>query len=403
MNLARFKLSHQTTALTPLFLNESGRSIGVSLLSFFSAIYIYKKVFGETGDSVLAMIMAFSFFALLNFFKIVGTFLSESQALKWGLKKQVIIGNLLTIVSLVFFYLSEENLGFLFPASIVWGLGIGYFWFGWHGLLAKIGHDGVYGEAIGWSGIVNSLFGMTVPILGGFLIANFGYGTLFLATLLILMISLIPLLALEDRQTHHVTTFGEIFKLLVIHRKMSFVYFALGACGTVYSLALILYIFFFLGQEFAFGEFFSLSLLLVALVNFGIGKWTDKNGKRGLLAYGAYFGAFVWLGRLLATTAPVLLIFDVIDRIAGGMVGIPMMVLTYEKTRSGHSTARALVFREVALALGAISAALILIVLTLLGLPIKSMFLVAACFSLAPLLIAKHHLFAYPASHEPKK
>lgn len=378
--------------LTPLFLNESARSIAASLLSFFSVIYIYKKILELTGDQTLAFLIAFSFFAVLYLFKMMGTFMAENLALSWGLKKQVFLGNILTMGAIVGFLASEKNLIFLVLAAILWGLAIGFFWFGRHGLLAKTGREGEYGEALGWAGVINSLFLLGVPLLGGFLISSFSYSFLFLAALLITLLGFVPLFYLADQKTHIDTFFGEVFSLLWSHKRMAFAYFALGAVGPIYSLGLILYIFLVLGKELAFGEFFSLSLLLVAVVNFVIGKWTDIKGKKGLVWYGAFLSSFVWLGRFFAIGIPALLVFDVIDRISGGMVGIPMAVLTYEKAIEGGSTGRALLFRDVAITLGAISSTLLLMGIIFVGLPLKSAFLVAALLMLSPLLIVEKGL-----------
>jgi len=94
-----------------------------------------------------------------------------------------------------------------------------------------------------------------------------------------------------------------------------------------------------------------------------------------------------WLGRFSVTAAPGLLFFDVLDRIALGMVGMPMTVISFEKAINGHSTGRALLFRETSITLGSILACLSLMALTFIGLPLKGIFLLAALFSLSPLLI----------------
>lgn len=392
MELPRFKLGRKTTLLTPLFLNESARAVAVSFLSFFSIIYIYRKIFELTSDQVLAFIIAFGFFAVLDVFKMMGIFLAENLALRIGLKKQVVIGNVLTMVTLLAFCLSEKNLLFLSLAAVLWGLAIGFFWFGRDGLLAKTGEDGEYGEALGWAGIIDSVFVLGVPFLGGVLITRLGYQALFLVSLLFISLGLIPLFSLKDKKTHRDTTVVEVTKLLFSHKRMSFAYFALGASGSIYSLALLLYIFLFLGQELSFGGFFSLSLLLVAVINFLIGKWTDEKGKKGLVSYGAFLTFLVWLGRFFVIGAPILLILDVIDRITESMVGIPMMVLTYEKALGGHVTSRALIFRETALTLGSVFVTLLLMVMVYFGFPLKFSFLVAAILMLAPLLIVEKGL-----------
>ena len=335
----------------------------------------------------MAFLVAFAFFAILHLFKILSTFLAENLTLTLGLKKQVIFGNLLTIATLFAFLFSSNNFSVLFLAAIFWGAAIGFFWFGHHGLLAKVGCRGEYGEAIGWGGIINSLAVSATPFLGGFLVSHFSYQILFLASLAILLLGFWPLVNLTDETIHHDAHVGEVFKLLLTHWRMSFVYFSLGVVGVIYSLALIFVIYLSLGKELSFGGFFSLSMLLVAMVNFAIGRWTDKNGKKKLLSYGALLSGLVWFVRFFTLNLPVLFVSDVIDRIAGGMVGIPLLVLTLEKALDGHSTGRAILFREIAIGLGEISGVLILMIVIFLGFSLQTSFLIAGILMLTPLLI----------------
>lgn len=387
MNIGKVKLDHKTTLLTPLFLNESARAVSVSFLSFFSAIYIYKRILLTTGDEKLAFLVAFAFFAILYLFKILSTFLAENLTLTLGLKKQVVFGNLLTIATLFAFLFSSNNFSILFLAAIFWGAAVGFFWFGHHGLLAKVGCRGEYGEAIGWGGIINSLAVSATPFLGGFLVSHFSYQILFLASLAILLLGFWPLVNLTDETIHHDAQAGEIFKLLLTHKRMSLVYFSLGAVGVIYSLALLFVIYLSLGKELSFGGFFSLSMLLVAIVNFAIGRWTDKNGKKKLLSYGAFLSGLVWFVRFFTLSLPVLFLLDVTDRIAGGMVGIPLLVLTLEKALDGHSTGRAILFREIAIGLGEISGVLMLMIIILLGFSLQTSFLIAGVLMLTPFLV----------------
>lgn len=367
--------------LLPLFLSQSFRSVAVSLLSFFSAIYIYKQT--------SSFLTVFGFFLLLYIFKIVGTCLAENLALKFGLKKQIILGHLLTGLALLAFVVSQANLWFIWLAAIFWGLAIGFFWFGRHGLLTKIGQKGKFGQAISWAGIIDTVLLLGVPFLGGLLISNFGYQTLFLTAFVFVLLAFLALMAVAEQKTHQDVTLKEIFNLFLSHKRMTLAYFSTGVVEALYSTTLILYIFLFLKKEMAFGGFFSLSMVLVALVNLVVGRWVDKKGKRSLVVYGAVFASLVWLGRFMANTIGIFFILDVLDRFAGGMLGIPLTVLSFEKALNGRSTGRALLFQEAAITAGSIFACFCLIGLALAGLEIKFAFLAGMFFSLFPLLIVR--------------
>jgi len=365
--------------LWPLYTSQILRSVAVSLLSFFSAIFIFK----ETAS----LMLVFLFFLALYLAKLLSTCWAENLALKLGLKSQVVLGHLLTVLSLLAFAATKWHLNFLWLASVLWGLAIGFFWFGRHGLIAKISQPGHYGRAIGNVNAISLIVAMFVPLLGGFLISRWGYSALFLTALVFALAAIFSIRSLPEKKTHQDASLKEIGRLFLSHRRTALVHLSLGAIGSFYATALVLYIFSVLKAELGLGGFFSLSLLLVALAHLITGRLIDKKGKKSLLVYGSLFSCLAWLGRFSVTAAPGLLFFDVLDRIALGMVGMPMTVISFEKAINGHSTGRALLFRETSITLGSILACLSLMALTFIGLPLKGIFLLAALFSLSPLLI----------------
>lgn len=367
--------------LLPLFLSQSLLSVAGSLLGFFSAIFIYKKT-----SSILTVAW---FFLVLYLFKTLATFWAENLAQKFGLKSQAFIGHFFTILTLLAFFASEKNFAFIWLAAAFWGLSSGFFWFGRHGLFLKIGKQGQFGQSVGWSGIINTFLLLGVPFLGGVLISRFGYSILFLVALIFVVLAVLVLVPLQGEKTHRDVKLIEIFKLFLTHKRMTLAYFSSGAIGGLYS-ALILYIFLVLKKELTLGGFFSLSMLLVALANFATGSRVDKKGKKNLMTYGAIFTSLVWLGRFIVSTIGGLFVLNVIEGVAGGMLGIPLEVLSYEKAIDGQSTGRALLFRETAINFGAIFGCLLFAGLAVLNLQLKFAFLAAMIFSLLPLLVIKN-------------
>ncbi|HUV72325.1 MAG TPA: MFS transporter [Clostridia bacterium] len=375
--------------LLPLFLSQSFRSVAVSLLSFFSAIYIFKSVLNTGSGEKQAFLAVFLFYLVLFIFKFIGVSLAEELALKFGLKRQVFIGQFLNALAILAFVASQSQFLFLWLASALWGAAIGFFWFGWHGLFIKDGYAREYGKALGLGSLLETSFLLLTPFLGGVLIGVFGYQALFWTSFFFIFLGVLAILTTFDQKTHHDTSPQEVLGLFWTHKRMTLSYLSSGILGVLYSPVFILYVFFFLKKELALGGFFSLSMIVTAIANYSIGKRVDQKGKRDLIAYGSYFSFLAWLGRFLVSAPSILFIFDVIYRLAGGMLGIPLGVLTYQKARDGHSTGRALLFRELAITLGSVLACLLLIVFVLMQLELRYVFLGGAGFSLLPLLIVR--------------
>ncbi|MBU1127097.1 MAG: MFS transporter [Patescibacteria group bacterium] len=375
--------------LVPLFLTESFRSVSTALLSFFSAIYVFKAQLEITGDQKQAMIAAFLFFLILYIFKLIGTSLAENLSQKTGLRGQILIGEILTSLTILGFIASLKIFAIIWLTSAVWGLAIGFFWFGRHGLIAKLSSSGSYGETLGWASVVNTFLLLGVPFLGGFLINKFGYNAMFIVSFGFMILAFFSLTKVEEKMIHRDATIGQIFKLFSTHKRMALAYFSSGFVGAVYISALILFIFLTVKNEFAFGGFFSLSMLLVAITNMLVGKWVDKKGKKTLIAYGSVFAGIVWLGRFLVGSVFAIFIFDVIDRIASGMTGIPLGVLSYQKAIDGHSTGKAMLFREFSITIGGILGSLLVIFIAFFDIPLEFSFLGASLIALLPLVIIK--------------
>lgn len=375
--------------LWPLFLNESFRSVATSLLALFSSIYIFKTLLALTHQEKTALLGVFIFFFSLYGFKLVSNLLAEEWSLKLGLKKQIYLGLFFLIISLIILIFSLKNPLALFGAAPFWGVSVGFYWFGRHGLMVKKGRKKDFGKELGIVALISKVLLIGVPFLGGLLINYGGYSPLFGAAFFFVLLAGLSLKPLREEKTRHNTSIAEVFRLFKTHKRAMFAYAGDSAGLTIYVVAIPLYLYFILGKELFLGEFFTLSMILVALINLLIGRWVDLKGKRKMIAFGAVASSLVWLGRFYAQAIGVLFVLDILDQITVGMTGIPLNVWTYQKALDGHSAGRAILFREAAVILGHLLACGCLIFLVLLGISLEYSFLAAAFFSLWPGLIVK--------------
>lgn len=372
----------------PLVLNRSFRGVAVSLMVLFSPIYFYKTLMALTGQPRIGLAAVFVYYLSVYVFKFLSNLWAEELSLKLGLKKQIYFGLAFSALSLWLLLASQTRPFWLFGASVFWGLATGFYWFGTHGLMVKLGRQRTFGKQLGILESVNTLFSLLVPFLGGLLISLAGYRALFGVSLLFILASALSLWPLKEVKTGHDTDFGEVWKLFKTHRRAFLTYAGGQASGVIYAVVMPLYLFLILQKELSLGGFFSLSMILVALINLLIGRWVDFRGKKGLMVYGSLFQFFIWLVRSLTKSVSVLFTLDVADQVSGRMVSLPLGVLSYQKAVDGHSTGRALLFRELAITLGGLFTFALLIVWVWLKIDLEHVFWVAAGASLLPLLIA---------------
>ena len=363
--------------LLPLYLTQALRRFAISLLSLFTAIYLY-RLLGSLS-------FVFLFFLVYHLSKLLTNFFAEEWSLRFGLKKEVWLGQLFWPLILGCFFLSQRISFLVYPAAVFWGISAGLYWFGRHGLMAKIASADGFGQALGKQEIFSLIPALLGPLLGGFLIQAFGYSALFATALVSILLSLLVLRPMLNKRTHIDTSPIEILKLFKTHKRMFLAYFGESAAARIYGIVFPLYLFLILKRELSIGEFFSLSLILVAVLNFLIGKLVDLKGKRELIEFGSIFSFLIWVGRFAFSQVQALFLFDVSDRVVARMTSLPLEVLTYEKALDGGSTGRAILFREMAIEMGAIFVCLALLFLNNLRLS----FVLAAILTLLPLLLVR--------------
>lgn len=375
--------------LLPLFFNQSLRAVAISLLCLFSSVYIYKTFFSLTDCQNIALLAVFIFFFSLFGFKLISNLFAEELSLKLGLKKQIHFGLTFLVFCLGILFFSLKWPLAIFLAGPIWGLATGFYWFGLHGLMIKTGRADAFGKELGIVSAMRTTLLLATPILGGILVSLAGFGALFAVSLFFTLLSALVLRPIREKKIHYDTGLNEILGLIKTHKRPFLAYLGDSAGNTIYTVVIPLYIFLILKKELSLGEFFSLSMIIVALFELMIGRWADVKGKRQLISFGAIMSFLVWLGRTLTRQIGVLFVFDVVDRITASMTGIPLNVLTYQKALDGGSTGRAILFREIAITTGSILACLFLIFLVLLQIELRFSFLLAGLFTLLPLLIVR--------------
>ena len=254
----------------PLFFTESFRGVTTSLTVLFSTVFIYQLIFSRLGNQRQAMASVFGFFLILYLAKILINNLVEDLSLDWGLKKVILLSHLAMAVCLVAFFLAINRPIWLIPAALAIGFSAGFFWFARHSLMVKIGQRQSFGRQLGALGVFSTVLLMGVPILGGALISWGGYRSLFLVALFFVLISFLTALKIEPQKTHHDTSLKEVFSLFKSHPRVFLAYFGNSGGVAIYSLAFPLYLFLILKEQLSLGGFFSLAMLLAALISSSI-------------------------------------------------------------------------------------------------------------------------------------
>lgn len=265
---------------------------------------------------------------------------------------------------LVLYYLSLSAIPLsswaLLPAVLCIGLSKTLFWAGFHADFARYGSmKGKQGKELSTFVIVAATASVLGPLVGGTVLAAFGFTTLFIAVAALLVVSNIPLLltpeVFKPRELLYVDAWKRLIKPENARRFAGY----LGYGEELYLQALWPLFMFIVVPGFAelgaIGSAASLAAVAFAVL---IGRLADRAGRHRTLGIGAVMNLFSWLLRIPVATPFGALAAHAFGRVSREAVGIPLIALTYEYAR-GYSVTKTAVFLEMSVAVAKLSAALL--------------------------------------------
>ena len=194
MPLHIYKLLHSVfpdnKEVRELYVTSLLRTMGVSMIGIFLPLYLLSLGFS------LSLVMVFYFLVSST---IVGSiFIATRFCAKYGTKKCILIAILVEILFYsVLFILPYAKL-LVVVLAFLYGVGSAFYWIPFHNILAvgldhkRLGKEyGVFRAALAFAAAGG-------PLIGGIMIAMLGFNAPFIAAILFLILSIIPLLLSKD-------------------------------------------------------------------------------------------------------------------------------------------------------------------------------------------------------------
>ncbi len=198
--------------LSEQYLSVLIRNFGVGLIRLFEPVYIY-KVFGEQIKWVALYYMvvyAARFFFIPLAGKIVARFGFE-KSMSVSLPLQIIYLYLLTLIT------THHYLVFVVPFLMATSLSI--YWVAYHTNFAHYGDDEVRGGQYSGLNLINDIFAILSPIIGGLILHFFGFQVLFIVASVAIMLSCVPMLSTKEKFAPSKFSYFRAFKRLMTSYK----------------------------------------------------------------------------------------------------------------------------------------------------------------------------------------
>ncbi len=300
---------------------------------------------------------------------------------KIGLKRSIIFGVLVN--SGIFFALSKVTgiNGWLVFYMVYLALCDIFYWLPYHSYYSTAGDNADRGKQVGVLFGLVTLLSMVAPLIGGILISQFGFSTLYIFATSVMLVSLVPVFFLPDLSPGSTMTFKNAFKSidkrgLVMQMGEGFMNMHIF----VWTIAL----FYLIGNYETFGLLVTIQLLATSIIFMILGHYLDKGKGRKIMMIGTFLMAVVVILRALFVTTILEVIFvDVIFALASTFFWSSFGVGLYTIAKNTPNTLWFHFFAECGWDIGAGVSIAVSATLFILGVPLKLVIL----FSLLGLLI----------------
>lgn len=279
-----------------------------------------------------------------------------------GFGKSIILSLLILIAEIVLWIWSESNLYLMLPAGVMAGVIVTTYWIPYHlFFIEKLrGASDHFGQSTATRSFLSNLASAIAPAAGGLIISLFGFRTLFLVSMFLLIISGLPtLLIVQDWKHHHHYPF-KIVKEIMFNAKyklLSLAYFGEGLDFGTYSILWPIVLFLFLSGFTEIGFLNATSLITAAISTIIVGKLIDKKGYKIIHFIGSFTNAILYIPRIFFTTPNWLYSIDIVDRLNSPFFGLPNLSITYEKAQK-FERSDFMIYRELVIHSGIIFAML---------------------------------------------
>jgi MFS family permease len=273
---------------------------------------ILKLAFGTVNIFVPILLYQYFGVAMLGVYilmSIIVVFLTPLSAMllsRLGVRKMIAISIPFAAASvwvLSYAPLDQGIAGILY--AVCMAIYTSLYWVPYHVDLAQHIEEKHRGLVLGWYEDMLEIVALITPLLGGILIAFFGFTDTFILVAMVCLLALIPLKYVGEVYERFSWGYFETFQRLFSarNRRLLIGYASDGAQTSVATIIWPVFIFELLhGEYIVVGLITTVSLVIILILNIFLGFWIDKVGHRRVLALGTIFSVSGWILKSLVSS-----------------------------------------------------------------------------------------------------
>ena len=330
--------------LTELYATIALRSFAIALSGVFIPIYLY-----QLGYPLASI---FLFFGLAALFNLVSLFPTAKLSARWGLKHSILFSVPFLLVFFLLLFSLEQIRWPLALLAFFGGIQGSLFWFPYHTEFSKFSNKKKRGSQVGVAKVIGAVFSAAGPLLGGVILALFGFKILFSIVSLLLIISVFPLFLTKDFHEPAGFSFQGFMKGHKLKNVLAYMGNGIEIRIATIIWPLFIFIFILNEQYVSLGTVATIAFSFSLLSTFVISRFSDLNRKL-TLKVGTIGNSIVWIAKSFVVTPFQVFVADAFYGITQTTINLPFDALSYDKAKKNERT-RMILERELYIKLGAI-------------------------------------------------
>jgi MFS family permease len=334
------------------------RTLAESLVGIFLPIFIFtigtKTPLFHTDTLINGLIWVIVYYLLRSLTTTIVSFIGLPLLFRiLRFKGSILFANLAQIGEMILWLFASAHPWLLFIAGILRGIMIVFYWIPYHTFFDQKarGRDGHFGKQVGLRIVLGKGASALGPLLGGFIIALYGFSVLFVISIILLVVSAVPTLIAVTENHHHKHTMKIIYKDYLLNPKFKLITTAFAGASldaTIFGIFWPILLLVVVESYTKIGILSSFSTAASIIAALYVGWLIDRVGGGRIHLIGVIINTLLYLPRMVLRTAAPLYVLDVVDKINGELYSIPFESKTYENgVRMGGSDY--FVYREIAL------------------------------------------------------
>lgn len=307
------------------YVNGLLRSLYMSLTSIFVPIFVYGIGRGVGGSMKAGLLYVVVYFVVQRLIVSVSVFPLSKNIEKMGFRRSISWSVLFLMGYTLALLLVPHNLAWLWVSALCGGIQIPLYWISRDSALSQDVPGKQMGSKMGYIIALENITSLLGPVVGGVIVLTLGYPTLFIVSLLILIMSTIPLWWMPPHSHKNGVSFKGFWYFLSDGRYMHQVISNIGCALNDYGNGIIWPLILFLQgiNHEKLGAVYSLVGLVTVGVQYASGKWFDKlRAKRDYSDEGVYGFATLgvslsWVVRIFAQGLAQIVRIDLIRQLFG--------------------------------------------------------------------------------------